>query len=137
MTRKIIQICESAVGDHYGNVESKISALCDDGTVWYLLDFSEGWQKYPVIPQNNVLNNIESLRPIFNASETKELKWVYRIEQTSAYSGYQILKVAARNVSEQKYKFGGYYKTKEEAIRAIELITGMDFEEYEKIKYEF
>ena len=52
MTRKIIQICESAVGDHYGRVESKISALCDDGTLWYLLDFSEGWQKYPNMPQD-------------------------------------------------------------------------------------
>ena len=47
MTRKIIQICESAMEEC-----SNISALCDDGTVWYLNDIRKGWAKYPNIPQD-------------------------------------------------------------------------------------
>ena len=81
------------------------------------------------------LDKWQPVPDIYNVNETINLKWVYRIDQPSAYHGFQVLKVAARNVSEQKYKFGAYYKTKDEAIRAIEAITGMDFQEYEKIKY--
>lgn len=46
MTRKIIQICESAMEEC-----SNISALCDDGTLWYLNDIRKGWRLYPEIPQ--------------------------------------------------------------------------------------
>lgn len=135
--RKIIQICEStllssSMGDCFN-----ISALCDDGTLWYLNEINKGWFKYPDIPQDKVscLTSQQLLKPIYSEAEVKELKYVYRIEPPSPYGGYQVLKVVARNVSSQKYKFGGYYKTREEAEKAIELITGMDFKDYSEIKY--
>ncbi|HDR1324633.1 hypothetical protein QQW93_06715 [Pasteurella multocida] len=133
--RKIIQICESTITSSSFGDAWNLSALCDDGSLWCFN--GKNWGRLPDIPQDNVLNVAEPLRPIFNASETKDLKWVYRVEQPSAYRGYEVLKVAARNVSDQKYKFGCYYKTREEAVKAIELITGMDFETYSKIKYRF
>lgn len=38
--------------DEYFKIEANISALCDDGTVWYLNDIRKGWAKYPDIPQD-------------------------------------------------------------------------------------
>ncbi|SEP87515.1 hypothetical protein [Basfia succiniciproducens] len=58
MTRKIIQICESAmVCDSYGDMWN-LSALCDDGTVWLIngIRDSKGnpceWHRLPDIPQD-------------------------------------------------------------------------------------
>ena len=134
--RKIIQIVTGQ--DLQCDLGHTLYALCDDGTVWwrtYACPKLDKWQPVPDISQVNEVDYTKPMRPIYNVNETINLKWDYRIAQPSAYHGFQVLKVAARNVSEQKYKFGAYYKTKDEAIRAIEAITGMDFQEYEKIKY--
>ncbi|MCY6396679.1 MULTISPECIES: hypothetical protein [Actinobacillus] len=57
MTRKIIQICESTMVSGSMGDQFNISALCDDGTVWYLNDVRKGWFKYPDIPQEDPQND--------------------------------------------------------------------------------
>ncbi|MCT8572490.1 DUF896 domain-containing protein [Glaesserella parasuis] len=80
MIRKIIQICESAMEEC-----SNISALCDDGTVWYLNDIRKGWRLYPEIPQDKpeyfeyLITNIDELYKKYGAEglndeEKEELK---------------------------------------------------------------
>lgn len=51
MTRKIIQICSNFVGESYVYPDS-IYALCNDGTVWELVN-GEKWKLLPEIPQDN------------------------------------------------------------------------------------
>ena len=46
--RKIIQI---AYGGEYQDIDLT-TALCDDGTVWQIGIFEQGWSKFPGIPQD-------------------------------------------------------------------------------------
>ena len=48
--RKIIQITTDT--DATDNEFWGITALCDDGTVWQLLDYESGWNRVPDIPQD-------------------------------------------------------------------------------------
>ncbi|MCB4227899.1 hypothetical protein [Mannheimia haemolytica] len=64
--RKIIQISESFVDGHSVGDYFNISALCDDGSLWYLNDFKKGWQRYPDIPQDDV---IPALKPSHTHTE--------------------------------------------------------------------
>ena len=50
--RKIIQITSSCMPEtEFSPVESRTVALCDDGTVWEIHNFKNGWLKLPPIPQ--------------------------------------------------------------------------------------
>lgn len=50
--RKIIQI---AYGGEYQDIDLT-TALCDDGTVWQIGIFEQGWSKFPGIPQDEEIN---------------------------------------------------------------------------------
>lgn len=50
--RKIIQITSDCMPEtEFSLVESRTVALCDDGTVWEIHNFKDGWLKLPPIPQ--------------------------------------------------------------------------------------
>lgn len=80
MTRKIIQICESSLSSDSMGDCFNISALCDDGTVWYLNDIRKGWAKYPDIPQDTY-EPLQDPRPMSQAEYEKFLREEERREQ--------------------------------------------------------
>lgn len=45
--RKAVQISTSVSRNGYG---FSITALCDDGSIWLLSEFTAGWEQLPVIP---------------------------------------------------------------------------------------
>jgi len=51
MARNVIQICESntAIND---DVVWNVTALCDDGTLWWLDNINGPWKKLPDVPKN-------------------------------------------------------------------------------------
>ena len=55
--RRIVQIAGSSGTDSYGDIESRVFALCDDGTVWqswYSYDMHATlWSRMPDIPQDD------------------------------------------------------------------------------------
>ena len=54
MTRKIIQICQSGASSSYYDKETwRLTALCDDGTLWQMRDVDGPWILLPGIPQGN------------------------------------------------------------------------------------
>ena len=60
--RKIIQI---AYGGEYQDIDLT-TALCDDGTVWQIGIFEQGWSKFPGIPQDK--------KAIFSRSDDKAME---------------------------------------------------------------
>ena len=54
--RKIIQI---AYGGEYQDIDLT-TALCDDGTVWQIGIFEQGWSKFPGIPQDEEIEEINT-----------------------------------------------------------------------------
>ena len=57
--RKIIQISVSTNLDGYNKSQATV-ALCDDGTVWQIGIFEQGWSKFPGIPQDEEIEEINT-----------------------------------------------------------------------------
>ncbi|SMB87800.1 hypothetical protein SAMN05660772_02740 [Pasteurella testudinis DSM 23072] len=58
--RKIIQI---ACGGEYQDIDLT-TALCNDGTVWQIGIFEQGWSKFPDIPQDKEIKENETVKEI-------------------------------------------------------------------------
>ncbi|TNG94042.1 hypothetical protein FHQ28_05375 [Pasteurellaceae bacterium USgator11] len=55
--RKIIQICEG-----YYDCHSRLAALCNDGTLWVLDYDTEDWENLPDIPQDEEIEEAETVK---------------------------------------------------------------------------
>lgn len=58
MARKVIQVCESNAGVQH-DVDWNVTALCDDGTLWWLNNVNGPWNSLPDVPQEIVKANPE------------------------------------------------------------------------------
>ncbi|OOF81816.1 hypothetical protein [Rodentibacter caecimuris] len=59
MTRKIIQICESAIpATVTHSAEWSLTALCDDGTVWNKSTINKPWVQIENVPQDKQTEQI-------------------------------------------------------------------------------